>query len=64
MIWRDRNLFGLLVVGMIVAASVGIVSADCVTATLGTGKGPSAAAVNPVTNKIYVQTGVATVLQL
>ena len=54
MIRRDRNLFVPLVVGMIVAATTGIASADWATATVTAGANPYALAVNPITDKVYV----------
>jgi YVTN family beta-propeller protein len=47
-------MIGMLTVCIAVAACIGTASADWVSATVPTGSFPSAAAVNPVTNKIYI----------
>jgi hypothetical protein len=49
-----RRTIGMLTVCMAVAATIGIASADWVTATVPTGANPCAVAVNPVTSKTYV----------
>ena len=45
---------GMLVVCAAVIVCLGTASADWVTATVPTGNAPSAVAVNPVTNRVYV----------
>ena len=50
---KSRTI-GMLTVCLVVAASVGTVWADIVTTTVPAGNAPYAAAVNPVTNKVYV----------
>jgi len=45
---------GMLMVCAAVAVCIGTAAADWATATVATGRGPAALAVNPVTNKIYV----------
>ena len=50
---KNRSI-GVLTVCLAVAASIGIASADWVTATVPASSFPSSVALNPVTNKIYV----------
>ena len=54
MIAKKSRTIGMLTVCMVLAACIGIASADWVTTTITTGTQPFALAVNPVTNKIYV----------
>jgi DNA-binding beta-propeller fold protein YncE len=54
MIPAKSRMIGMLTVCIAVAACIGTASADWVSATVATGSFPDAAAVNPVTNKIYV----------